>query len=87
MEHQIEMDVVAKMQPVVDGYRDGLFNSMKAGIENAEELAKQNSITKLSKSCESALEGTENMIKLFDNLCDNIENYISIMKKVEEQTQ
>lgn len=87
MVQQFDMELVAKMQPVVDGYRDGLFNSMKTGIENAGELAKQNSITKLSKSCESALEGTENMIKLFDNLCDNIENYISMAKKVEAQVQ
>lgn len=68
-------EVSAKLKGVVEMFESELFPTMRTGVENCLEYGQSADASSLVAAAEAAREGTEQMIKIFTELCENIEKY------------
>ena len=83
MSQTFDTDVAAKLQPVLELGRDNVFKELRAGLEGAVEVAKESGSTKLQQTAESALDGTEAVVKVFESLFDCGEKYMEYLKRLD----
>ncbi|KSV58273.1 hypothetical protein [Acetivibrio ethanolgignens] len=79
-----DVEVTSKLQGVVEMFESELFSTMRAGVNNCLEYGQSTGSAKLVAAAEAGIEGTEQMISVFTELCDNARKYIDIVNKTDQ---
>lgn len=83
MAQVLNTDVIPKLDAVIDVFQNGVLKSMQTGVDNAAECARKANVPKLVRSCEAAKEGTDSMVKVFQDLIECVEQYKEYVKRVQ----
>lgn len=82
MAQTFSTEAVKAIRPVLVDFSDDLYKSLRKGVNEALECAKDANAPKLIKTCEASVEGTETLIKAFTELVDELEQYCKYIEGI-----